>query len=40
MAQAESVVRDAVEQQLLHGMSRTELESLMLRIFRKADTDS
>ena len=28
-----------LEQQLLHGMSRAELEALMLRIFRKADTD-
>eukprot|EP00955_Chlamydomonas_euryale_P025191 265075-Chlamydomonas_euryale.AAC.2 len=39
MAAAEDVVRSAVEDMLLNGMSRGELQSLMLRIFRKADAD-
>lgn len=39
MQQAEGIVRDAVEDLLLHGMSKTELEALMLRVFRKADLD-
>lgn len=39
MARAESIVRNAVEELLLHGMSKQELEGLMLRIFKKADAD-
>lgn len=39
MEKAESVVRGAVEDLLVHGMSQAELEALMMRIFRKADTD-
>ena len=37
--QAEDRVRNAVEDMLVHGMSKEELESLMKRVFVKADSD-
>ncbi len=39
MQQAETIVREAVEDLLLHGMSKQDLEKLMARIFKKADAD-
>eukprot|EP00798_Chlamydomonas_sp_ICE-L_P028263 gene28263-31368_t len=39
MAKVESIVRHEVEDMLLHGLSREELQSLMQRIFKKADKD-
>jgi hypothetical protein len=35
MAEVETMVRDEVETMLLRGLPQTELEQLMLRVFRK-----
>lgn len=39
MAKIESIVRNEVEDMLLHGLSKQELEALMMRVFQKADKD-
>ncbi len=39
MEQVDATVRGEVENMLLHGMPKSELEALMLRVFRKADVD-
>lgn len=40
MESVESVVRAEVESMLLKGMSKDELEGLMLKVFQRADTDA
>jgi len=39
MSKVEDLVRNEVEDMLLHGLTKPELEALMLRVFRKADAD-
>ena len=39
MFRAESMVRNAVEDLMVHGMTKKELEALMQRVFQKADLD-
>ena len=39
MFRAESMVHNAVEDLMVHGMTKKELEALMQRVFQKADLD-
>jgi hypothetical protein len=39
MGRADELVRGAVEEMLVHGMTKQELEALMRRVFVKADAD-